>query len=112
MVSAKSLANLRPKPWVKGQSGNPTGNPPTKAIDEIFRDFLAEVDKSPKGVVQERLRTLMEGQFFAAVKGSTPAAEFIMQRAHGKVKDKLESTVIASVTVDTQEKADRLNRVE
>ena len=92
------------KPWPKGVSGNPKGKPPTKAIDEVFKEFLAEIDKSPKGVVQERLRTLIEGQYYAAVKGSTPAADFIVNRAHGKLKDKIEhSGKIDRVIVDAED---------
>ena len=91
------------KPWPKGVSGNPKGKPPTKAVDEIFREFLAEIDKTPKGAMQERLRTLIEGQYYAAVKGSTPAAEFIMNRAHGKVKDKTEHS--GNVAIDDNRKA-------
>jgi hypothetical protein len=87
------------KPWPKGVSGNPAGKKPTKEIDEVFREFLAEVDKNPKGVMQERLRTLIEGQFYAATKGSTPAAEFIMNRAHGKVKEKVEAKVESTVAL-------------
>jgi hypothetical protein len=94
------------KPWPKGVSGNPKGKPPTKAVDEIFREFLAEIDKTPKGAMQERLRTLIEGQYYAAVKGSTPAAEFIMNRAHGKVKDKTEHSgnVETTITVASEGK--------
>lgn len=94
------------KPWPKGVSGNPKGNPPTKHIDELFREFLAEVDKSPKGVVQERLKTLLEGQFYAAVKGNTKAADFIVNRAHGKVKDIVELDAKVNQVIVDRDDAD------
>jgi hypothetical protein len=79
-----SLANLQPQSWKKGQSGNPKGGSAKRTIEKIFNDFLMETAKAKDGTEKERLRAIMEGQWLAAVKGNTPAANFFVDRVAGK----------------------------
>jgi hypothetical protein len=89
------MANPNPKidhltPFEKGQSGNPKGGSAKRTIEKVFDEFLLEVAKSKDGTEKQRLRAILEGQWLAAVKGSTPAANFFVDRLHGKVKDRTE----------------------
>lgn len=78
------------KPFKPGQSGNPKGGSAKRTIEAVFDEFLLEVAKSKDGTEKQRLRAILEGQWLAAVKGSTQAANFFVDRLHGKVKDRTE----------------------
>ena len=91
------MANKNPntkglKPWKKGQSGNPKGKMPTKAIQDVFKEFLHDVARSKDGQQMERLEALLKAQFAVASKGNTKAAEFLMDRAYGKPTQRNELT--------------------
>lgn len=95
--------NLRP-PWKKGESGNPKGKPIKKPIEEIFQAFLDEVVTTGSGKSKERLHALIEAQWVQAIKGNTPAAKFIAERAWGMPKQKIEhSGQINTVVVDSED---------
>ncbi len=71
------------KPFKKGQSGNPKGRP--KKIPEL-RELLANVlgdEKDGKTAAEAILMALRA----KAVKGDVRAAELLLDRAYGKVKD-------------------------
>jgi hypothetical protein len=83
------MANPNPKidhltPFEKGQSGNPKGGSAKRTMEKVFNDFLLETAKSKDGTEKQRLRAILEGQWLAAVKGSTPAANFFVERVAGK----------------------------
>ena len=77
-------------PAKKGEVRNPNGRPATKKVDEVFREFVYQMAKNSNGEQKERLQRIIESQYLAAVKGDTRAAEFIMNRAFGKVKESVE----------------------
>lgn len=76
------------KPFVKGQSGNPKGQP--KKIPEL-RILLAEVlgeEKDGKTAAQAILMALRA----KATKGDVRAAELLLERAYGKSIQNVELT--------------------
>jgi hypothetical protein len=78
-VNPKSLANLRPKPWPKGVSGNPSGLPGTDVAALIARRAFEEnPDAVYKGFVQQ------------LANGSAYAFSVLADRGYGKVKDRHE----------------------
>jgi hypothetical protein len=74
------------KPFKKGQSGNPNGRP--KKIPEL-RELLANVlgdEKDGKSAAEAILMALRN----KAIKGDVRAAELLLDRAYGKVKQEAE----------------------
>lgn len=94
--------NLKPA-WQPGQSGNPKGGSASRTIEKVFDEFLLEVAKSKDGTEKQRLRSILEGQWLAAVKGSTPAANFFVERVAGKAKERVEHS--GSLSLDDNRKA-------
>ena len=77
------------KPWKKGQSGNPKGRPPLKAIDEEFRDFLMEV-LDDKG--KTRFRDILEN-LHKQTKFKHAPATLLFNRAFGLQEQALKAEV-------------------
>lgn len=71
----------------KGQSGNPAGKP--KKLPEID-DLLAEVLGEEDG--KSTARDILIALAVRAKKGDTRAAEVLLDRAYGKIKEKIEVT--------------------
>jgi len=79
-------AKDNPKPWKKGQSGNPAGRP--KKLPEL-RELLANVlgdEKDGKTAAEAILMALRA----KATKGDVRAAELLLDRAYGKPKQDIE----------------------
>jgi hypothetical protein len=74
------------KPWPKGVSGNPKGNPPTKHIEQIFQDFLNEIARSKDGQERARLEVIMARLFHDAAAGKERSAQILLERAFGRAK--------------------------
>ncbi len=80
------------KPFVKGQSGNPNGQP--RKIPEL-RKLLAEVLGEEKDGIAAAQAILMALRA-KATKGDVRAAELLLDRAYGKAKESI--TIDATVT--------------
>lgn len=73
-------ANL--KPWKKGQSGNPKGRPPKlPKLDDLLATVMSE-EKDGLTAAEAVLRAML----IKATKGDVRAAEVLLDRAFGKVK--------------------------
>ena len=70
------------KPWKKGQSGNPSGKPKLPALEEILTKTLGTVDEKTGLTEAENVVLAMIKQ---ARKGDVRAAEFLADRAYGKL---------------------------
>ena len=87
------------KPWKKGQSGNPKGGP------GAFTRRLPDIDQLMARVLAEEKdgRTAMEAILMAlrgkAAKGDIRAAEVLLDRAYGKIKQELGLTSTAPLEV-------------
>jgi hypothetical protein len=74
------------KPFKKGQSGNPNGQP--KKLPAIQK-LLAEVLGEEKDGV-EAAKAILMALRAKATKGDTRAAEILLDRAYGKAKQEIE----------------------
>ena len=87
MRNRANIQNL--KPFKKGKSGNPKGRPKKLPdIDELL-DKVLGTDGKGKSEAEAILTALMA----KAKKGDVRAAEVLLDRAYGKVKQTIESTV-------------------
>jgi len=86
---AKQTKNKGGNPaWKKGVSGNPNGRPPGgTSIAEKFRKVLAEKSILNAKITREDM--IIHQAVLDAEKGDDKAREFVMNRAHGKVPDKV-----------------------
>lgn len=74
------------KPFKKGQSGNPKGRPKKlPKLDELLAEVLG--DDSAGSTVAEQILRSLEKQ---ARKGNVKAAELLLDRGYGKVKQSME----------------------
>ena len=78
------------KPWKKGQSGNPKGQPPRKRIEQMFQDFLYDVARSKDGQERERLEVLLARMFSDGANGNIRATETLLAYGFGKPTQKLQ----------------------
>lgn len=79
-IHPNSLANLRPKPWKKGQSGNPGGKPGIDLAAKMSRQFFERHEEIGPDMSKE-------------LKGFNAYAFGVLaDRAYGKVKDRVELT--------------------
>ena len=92
---ARSLANLRPIPWKKGQSGNPKGRPKMKNIclTHIIKELALEIpgftieDGSPNQA--NNMLLLVQKLYEKTRKGDLKAIEMVLDRTDGKVLSSL-----------------------
>jgi hypothetical protein len=87
----KQGSNRQPPPkdkqFKKGQSGNPNGRPKKlPKLEEVIENVLGEVNSKGESVPEVILRRLI----VSAKNGSIKAAELILDRAYGKVKQGVE----------------------
>jgi nitrogen fixation protein FixH len=72
-------------PWVKGQSGNPSGRPKAVAFAAVLAQGLAEV-KAGKTTRQRIAAVVLE----KALKGDLDAIKWIVDRVDGRSPERLE----------------------
>lgn len=80
------------KPFPKGVSGNPKGQPPRKRIEEMFQDFLYEVARSKDGQERQRLEVLLARLFSDGAQGNVKSTETLLAYGFGKPTQKSEHT--------------------
>lgn len=80
------------KPWPKGVSGNPKGQPPRKRIEDMFQDFLYEVARSKDGQERQRLEVLLARLFSDGAQGSVKSIETLLAYGFGKPIQKTDNT--------------------
>jgi hypothetical protein len=86
-------------PFKKGQSGNPNGRPKKlPAIDKIMADVLGSLDddNSPAHEIIEAIKK-------KAKLGDPRAAELLLDRAYGKVKQSIEHLGDISIHFDKED---------
>jgi len=105
---SKSGKPLSPglRPWVKGQSGNPNGRPPTaqirKRLMQLLRETMEVEVEGPKGKKTKatitKERALVDSIFMEALGGKNAVAAFtaIADRVDGR-----------PVSMEDQDRADR-----
>jgi hypothetical protein len=87
-----------PKPFKKGQIGNPKGRPKLPDLDELLALVLGDV-KQGKTAAQ----AILEAQRMKAVKGDTRAAEMLLDRGYGKATQTVDTkTQVSVLKVQTQ----------
>lgn len=87
--------NIVKHKFKKGQTGNPNGRPKKiPAIDELLADVLGEQDG--KSVAKDIINALVT----KAKKGDVRAAELLLERTYGKVKQDfgLDGAITLNVT--------------
>lgn len=83
------MGNPNPSPGTRfkpGSSGNPSGNPKSKSLSKSIRLILEELDPKTK---EEVSLAIARAIIAKALKGDVRAAEFLADRAEGKVPDKM-----------------------
>ena len=87
-----------PKPFVKGQSGNPNGRPKKlPALDLIMANVMGQ-EKDGITAAEAIIMKLRE----QAAKGDIKAAQLLLDRAYGKAKQNIDITTQGEkVTVPT-----------
>lgn len=80
--SPNQLKNLKPPQWVKGQSGNPKGRP--KELPDL-KVLLAKVLGEERNDLTAA-EAILKGLVAKAVKGDVRAAELLLDRGYGKIK--------------------------
>lgn len=84
MKKGKNIENL--KPFKKGQSGNPAGRPrKLPGLDEMLADVMGD-EKDGVSAAEVILRKLRQ----MAISGNLRAAEILLERSYGKVKQPVE----------------------
>ena len=87
-----------PKPFVKGQSGNPNGRP--KKLPEIDKLMAEVMGEEKDGITAaQAILNMLRGK---AAKGDIRAAQLLFDRAYGKSKQQIDVTTGGEkVTVPT-----------
>ncbi len=114
----RSLANLEPYKFKKGQSGNPSGRPRSAILSDALRCKLAEVDP-----IDESGRTyaevIAEQIIIRAKAGDVQAIKEIADRVEGKARQTLSVTndrrgqleaMIESMITDAADVGEELTR--
>ena len=79
-----------PKPFRKGQSGNPKGRPKKiPELDKLLADVLGE---EKNGIIAAE--AILKGLLSKATKGDVRAAEVLLDRAYGKAKQFLDHSTL------------------
>jgi hypothetical protein len=87
-----------PKPFVKGQSGNPNGRP--KKLPELDKLMAEVLGEEKDGITAaQAILNMLRGK---AAKGDIKAAQLLLDRAYGKSKQNIDITPLGEkVTVPT-----------
>jgi hypothetical protein len=87
-----------PKPFVKGQSGNPNGRP--KKLPELDKLMAEVLGEEKDGITAaQAILNMLRGK---AAKGDIKAAQLLLDRAYGKSKQNIDITTQGEkVTVPT-----------
>jgi hypothetical protein len=83
--TGKLLGGITGKGFMPGQSGNPSGRPKRKLVDEMLAELLEAADS-------ERARQVAEAILKKATDGDTKAAQLVAERTQGKPSQKVEVT--------------------
>lgn len=78
-------ANANLKPFPKGKSGNPLGKP--KKLPELDA-LLTEILGAPEDI-KSGAHAILKAMLTKAKRGDVKAADLLLNRAYGKVADKL-----------------------
>lgn len=78
------------RPFKKGQSGNPKGRPKKLPDLEVIITAVLADEKNGITAAQQILQALHK----AAVKGNVRAAELLLDRAYGKITQKIDHTTV------------------
>jgi len=82
-VSSNPIPNN--KPFKKGQSGNPSGRPKKlPELDVLLTEILGSPDDEKSGA-----HAILKAMLDKAKRGDVKAADLLLNRAYGKVADKL-----------------------
>jgi len=87
-MPSKGRGKIEPR-WKKGESGNPNGRPrKLPELDKLLADVLGEEKDgiSAGEVILKAIRA-------KAAKGDVRAAELLLDRAYGKPKQSLDTTI-------------------
>ena len=87
-----------PKPFIKGQSGNPNGRP--KKLPELDKLMAEVLGEEKDGITAAKaILNMLRGK---AAKGDIKAAQLLLDRAYGKSKQNIDITTQGEkVTVPT-----------
>ena len=87
-----------PKPFIKGQSGNPNGRP--KKLPELDKLMAEVLGEEKDGITAAKaILNMLRGK---AAKGDIKAAQLLLDRAYGKAKQNIDITTQGEkVTVPT-----------
>lgn len=83
------LANLQPKKWKKGQSGNPKGRPPTLPDLNILVAKVLSETKGDITAAEAILKKLVHRAITESSANGVRSAEILLERGYGKVKQDL-----------------------
>jgi len=88
--------------FVKGKSGNPKGRPKVSdSYADLVRDLLErKIEMLTVTPMTTAKTALCVGQIRKAIKGDTTAAKELIDRAYGKVTDKLDLNNDLTITVN------------
>lgn len=85
------------KPFKPGESGNPKGRPKKlPALDDLLADVLGD-----DGSGKSEAKAILEALHKRAIKGDVRAAEVLLERAYGKVKQEIDQqTTVKDERID------------
>lgn len=102
----------RGKPFQKGQSGNPAGRPPKDVcLTSLVKEYLDEV---PEGETDGKTwgQRVALAMVKGAASGNAPLTKELFERVDGKVVERVEAEVTASLSLSPDEIAQAAETAE